>query len=58
MKPFVIEYRHMGKTYHMALEAESHEDAKRRMNSAYFNGEPLERVASVTVPKWMAEIWG
>jgi hypothetical protein len=58
LKPHVIEYRHMGRTFTMTLEAESIEDAKARLRSAYFNGEAMELVASVTVPRWMAKAVG
>jgi hypothetical protein len=58
LKPFTIDYRHNGRTYTMTLEAESHDDAKRRMASAYYNGQPSEIVASVSVPGWMAKAVG
>ena len=58
LKPYAIEYRHEGRTFTMTLEARDHEDAKRRMASAYFNGQPFEIVASVSVPAWMAKAVG
>ena len=42
LKPHTIEYRHMGKTYTMALEAESIEDAEARLRSAYESGDYSE----------------
>ncbi len=49
LKPFAIEYRHGGKTYQIEVYAESFDDASDRMRSAYFNGQPLQRVLSVGV---------
>ena len=58
LKPYVIEYIHEGREGSMKLMARSHDDAKRRMASAFYNGEPLEVVASVPVPGWLARVVG
>jgi septin family protein len=58
LKPFAIEYRHNGRVFNMTFEAQDHEDAKRRMASAFWNGQPFEIIASGTVPKWMAKAVG
>jgi uncharacterized protein YjaZ len=58
LRPFTIDYRHEGRDYTMTLEATDHADAKRRMASAYFNGQPSLLVASVDVPKWLAKAVG
>lgn len=49
MKPYPVEYRHNGKTYVFDIIAESKEDARARLSSAYHNGEVQERVAKVRV---------
>ncbi len=58
LRAYCIEYRHLGRTYTMTIEAADHEDAKRRMASAYHNGEPFEVVARVPVPGWFAKVMG
>jgi hypothetical protein len=58
LKPFTIEYIHEGREGSMKLMARSHDDAKRRMASAFYNGEPLEVAASVSVPGWLARMGG
>jgi hypothetical protein len=58
LKPFTIQYRHEGRDFTMTLEARDHDDATRRMASAYFNGQPQEIVASINVPRFMAKAVG
>ena len=42
-----IEYRHQGKVYLLPIMAADHDDAMRRIASAYHNGEPLKRVGGI-----------
>ena len=49
LKPHASEYRHGGKTYLLPILATDCDDAKARIRSAYFNGQPLERVFGVGV---------
>lgn len=49
LKPFVMEYRHGGKTYHANFWATDHADCKARALACGFNGEPMQRVFGVEV---------
>lgn len=58
LKPFSIEYLHNGKPFLMTFEAESMEDARRRMASAFYNGQPQEIVGRLDCPRWLAKAVG
>ena len=49
MKKFAMEYLYAGNTYAMDLYAEEFDDASRRLQAAYFNGELYEVAASIPV---------
>lgn len=49
LKPHAIEYHHGGKVYLLEVYATDCDDAKARIRSAYFNGQPLQRVFGVDV---------
>lgn len=49
LKPHAIEYHHNGKVYLLPIYATDCDDAKARIRSAYFNGQPLQRVFGVEV---------
>ena len=57
-KPYAIQYQHNGKTRLMRLHADSFEDAKRQLSSAYYNGEAQEVVAEVKAPRWLSKLIG
>lgn len=57
-RPYVIEYRHNGRTYHLEMEADSHANAMERLRDAYHNGEALERVGTAPVPGFIGRMIG
>ena len=58
MKPYTVSYRHKGREYVIEVYAESVTDARERLGSAYFNGQPDELVASVKAPGWLSRVFG
>ena len=59
MKAFTIPYNANGKRYDLTLEAESHDDALRRLRAAYLQANPPEQlVARIPVPSWAAKMIG
>jgi len=55
LKPYAREYLYNGKRWVMTFEAESQEDANRRMNAAYMNGTSQQIVGTLDCPRWLVK---
>lgn len=56
LKPFAVAYCHRGRDYTIEVYAADPQDAQDRIQSAYFNGQAQEIVASVDVPGWLGNL--